>query len=192
MRSGRMRTEFSKRVPQDKLRLLRSFQLDPTKSIKDLAIAVGVPVLEVDMPGHKTAYLTEEPSLEGGDGYVIYVNKARSKEEKRWAVAHELGHYFLHRGNRGPYDKEFHLQHDYNEYFNIEKEEYQADNFAEDLFFSDVWMQLLHRKGRANADEIARSTCVPSYRAERRLKFLSDRRKGTGGHSQNRPSDRRG
>ena len=45
-----MRSKFAEKIPNEELSLLRDFQRDPTRSIKELAEAVGVPVLLVDMP----------------------------------------------------------------------------------------------------------------------------------------------
>ncbi len=170
-----MRSKFAEKIPDFELRLLRDFQREPTKSIKELAEAVGVPVLLVDMPAGKTAYLSKGVSFDDDSGYVIYVNKRCSKEEMRWAVAHELGHYFLHRGNRGPFDGHFNLQSDLYEYFTIESEEWEANNFAEDLFLAPTRLNVLSKSGVVDADAIARSTAIPKYRVEERLRFLARR-----------------
>ena len=172
-----VRPKFAKRIPKNQHGLLADFQRDPSKSVKELAEAIGVPVLLVDMPDGKTAYLSETAGFESESEYVIYVNKRCSKDEMRWAVAHELGHFFLHRGTRGPFDEHFNLQSDRYQYFTHEKEEFEADGFAEDLFLSQARVLLLDQVGISTAEEIARATAIPRFRVRERLRFLEGRRR---------------
>ena len=65
---------------------------------------------------------------------IIYLNSGLSGQERIWVCAHELGHYFLHRGlNRIFMDK--HTLMVTNRY------ERDADHFAADLLYSDDYLQ---------------------------------------------------
>jgi len=66
---------------------------DPVK----LANELGLKVFEHDLPDDEDGYISFDPRLDSESGFVIFLNKERSPERKRFTVAHEIGHFVLHR-----------------------------------------------------------------------------------------------
>lgn len=172
-----MRPKFEQKIPLADKQLLRKFQSNPRQSIKELAEAVGVRVEVADLPSERQAYLDYQQGIGDQDEYVIYVNSGCSKEEMRWAVAHELGHYFLHRDTCGRDYAQFNLSNDQNDYFLEREEEWEANNFAEDLLLPTSWIQRLASKKVFDPLGVARSVAIPSDRAKYRLDYLNRQRK---------------
>jgi Zn-dependent peptidase ImmA (M78 family) len=132
-----MRRIFRDKIAPHALRKIRAFRLNPPQSIKKLAEDLGLSVVEIEMPISERGYLTFAPELGSTTGYVIYVNINSDIGQKRWTVAHELGHYFLHREEREhSIDPETHLDFRF-DYFGIEHLEREANYFAEDMFFGE-------------------------------------------------------
>lgn len=132
-----MRGSFSERLSKSQLRAALRFSLNPPQSVREFAEEIGIAVVELELDQGHFGYLEERPELGSATGYVIFVNEQLSSLEKRWAVAHELGHYFLHRDRREfTFDSAVHLKADRSEYFLLGDEENEAENFAEDLFFA--------------------------------------------------------
>lgn len=131
-----------------------------------LAEAMGVDVVYANFP----KAISDQVSgfLEVGDNPRIVVNKAIHANRKTFTIAHELGHYLMHR--------EYAESGDYqvlprrNQY-NREKpdEEREADAFAANLL---VPMQMLHRyKDIASTQELATTFLVSEDVILNRLKW---------------------
>lgn len=66
---------------------------DPVK----LANELGLKVFERELAQDEDGYIAFDPSLGSPTGFVIFLNQAKSPERKRFTVAHEVGHFVLHR-----------------------------------------------------------------------------------------------
>jgi hypothetical protein len=76
---------------------IRSFQTAAPVDVVEIARAFGIQVWEGD-PGPGMAGKLFRDPINGGDaGYSILVNAADSYVRKRFTVAHEIAHFFLHR-----------------------------------------------------------------------------------------------
>jgi Zn-dependent peptidase ImmA (M78 family) len=64
---------------------------DPLLLVHQIAADNGIRILESDLYEISGALRKE------GDRWVIYVNRGDSQQRKLFTVAHELGHYFVHR-----------------------------------------------------------------------------------------------
>ena len=79
--------------------------------------------------------------LNDNDGnFIIAVNSTHSKKRKRFTVAHELGHFFLHKEERLHYDP-FKSDNPNNIFFRMEgvisSEETEANHFAAELLMPE-------------------------------------------------------
>ncbi len=81
-------------VHREKLReFCQTLGGDPVK----LANELGLKVFERDLAEDEDGYIGFDPSLGSPTGFVIFLNRAKSPERKRFTVAHEVGHFVLHR-----------------------------------------------------------------------------------------------
>lgn len=168
-----MRRQFRNHLSPENQRSIHRFRLNPPQSIRSFAESLGVAVVEVDLDGDHFGYLEQRPELGSPSGYVIFINSSLSNAEKRWAVAHELGHYFLHRGRREfGFDSAIHLSMKNDDYFLIGDEEQEAENFAEDLFFGGGALEAFATLHGTNAEVLAsRVFGVPVRKVQRAMNF---------------------
>lgn len=99
----------------------------PEKNILDLAKAAGVQVYEADLSKIKqhASGLIEYDDTEKKSNPRIYLNDSMGKERKIFTLAHELGHHFLHKGQKWRLDTL-----DYSKTDKDTKEESEANYFA--------------------------------------------------------------
>lgn len=170
-----MRRKFAQQMSANDLRAVRRFRLNPPQSIRALAESLGVGVIEAELPSGQLGYLEERRELGTKSGYVIFVERTLDPLEKRWALAHELGHYFLHRDKRsGLFDTQVHLQADQSQYFLLEDEEREAEQFAEDIFFSEGALQAFIGLHGSNEDVLASKVFgVPTRKVKAAISFYS-------------------
>jgi Zn-dependent peptidase ImmA (M78 family) len=168
-----MRRKFRERLSAVQMRAIHHFRLNPPQSIRNFAERIGVAVIEVDLEEGQFGYLDERPDLGSKTGFVIFVEKRLNTFEKRWTVAHELGHYFLHRDRRsGTFDTEIHRGVDRSQYFICEDEEHEAENFAEDLFFDGGALEAFVSMHGFDAHLLAsRVFGVPATKVQRAIDF---------------------
>ncbi|TNE65338.1 MAG: ImmA/IrrE family metallo-endopeptidase [Rhodobacteraceae bacterium] len=120
--------------------LLRRFNMVPkglckASSVKQLAEQLGFSVDQVDLPFGMSGRLVSDAFSQ--NGYAIEVNRKQSVEARRWAVLHEMGHYFLHVDHLDPFQETMHLDRS-GEVFYVEQiKEKEANQFAEVLLFGD-------------------------------------------------------
>lgn len=82
--------------------VVRLFKDTPGRKIGALALELGLRVIEEDgRPDEFAGQLEHEPIYGTPSGWVIKVNENHPETRKRFTVAHELGHYFLHKENFG-------------------------------------------------------------------------------------------
>ena len=86
--------DYDKAIKKATEVLRDNYVLSPPVNPYELAKNYGLEVLEVDFGNEKFKDVAGYIDLETEK---IFVNKNDSKNRKKFTVAHELGHYFLHR-----------------------------------------------------------------------------------------------
>ena len=115
---------------------INELPIDLEKLVKKLGIRLKEESLDDDISG--------ELYRDQKDGsWVIVVNSNQTEARKRFTIAHELGHYVLHRNESDVFEDEIFFRSD-------EKDlsEYQADNFAAELLMpKELFTGALNEKG---------------------------------------------
>lgn len=97
------------------------YPVEPTVIAKIL----NIPIQEVDFKMHD-GYIVSGGIIKESNKFKIYINRKDTMNRKRFTIAHELGHYFLHHlSNKGQY-VDLHKE----ETIDKNIEERQADMFA--------------------------------------------------------------
>ena len=131
----------------DELRLINDFRESAPVNVRGLASALGLEVHD--------AYLDDEISgmiERSGDTYKITVNTVHPSTRQRFTIAHELGHYMMHRGLIGDGvddDRAYRSTHD-GKYHNTAigpKEETEANKFAASLLMPMNLIEMLRVEG---------------------------------------------
>ncbi len=117
---------------------VRNFTLNPrvqgrARSVKALAESLGLYIYEQELPRGQNGRLTTDPFSDSG--FAIIINSKLSVMAKRFAVLHELGHFFRHRSKiEESFDDTFFDLSGQAFYVN-KTEEREANEFAEALLF---------------------------------------------------------
>jgi Zn-dependent peptidase ImmA (M78 family) len=134
--------ELMRRLPPDgQVRdLLRKFNLAPkidrkARSVKDLALDLGFSVERCDLPRGMVGRLMPDAFAE--NGYCIEVNKNNSVQAQRFAVLHEIGHFFLHLNRNDPLADPMFLDRSGAVFYDEPTQEREANEFAETVLFGD-------------------------------------------------------
>jgi Zn-dependent peptidase ImmA (M78 family) len=77
------------------------FQLAAPVDVVGIATNLGIKVWEASLAPTISGVLKQDAEHGGHSGFVILVNKTEAYARKRFTVAHELAHYFLHRDRLG-------------------------------------------------------------------------------------------
>lgn len=102
---------------------------------------IGLEVEEAPLRGSLNAVL-----LEGGR---VILNEARTEATKRYALAHECGHW--------KYGHDWRLEH------TIERDEYQADRYAAHLLISPIEYARAEEMFEGHVGAISRELLVPAH-----------------------------
>lgn len=115
---------------------INELPIDLEKLVEKLSIQLKKKSLDDEISGE--LYRDQE---EGN--WVIVVNRNQTEARQRFTIAHELGHYVLHRNESDVFEDEIFFRSD-------EKDlsEYQADNFAAELLMpKELFASALNEKG---------------------------------------------
>jgi len=77
--------------------VIRGFQTEPRVPIAALAERLGLSVWTSALPRGISGKLTKDPTHGGKSGFAIFVNESEPVHRRRFTVAHEVGHFLLHR-----------------------------------------------------------------------------------------------
>ena len=70
--------------------------------VVDIAHEMGIKVYKSNgWPNYISGLIRKDPERGGRSGYAIYTNAKHPKTRRRFTIAHELGHYVLHRDEIG-------------------------------------------------------------------------------------------
>jgi len=77
----------------EELALVKSFMRSIPVNVEGLALALGIKVIYSNLDENISGMLKKE---ENGH-FTIYINDTHAQTRQRFTIAHELGHYMLHR-----------------------------------------------------------------------------------------------
>ena len=80
-------------------KILRDFCSELGGDVVILAQKLGLKVFSQNLPPNTSGFIDYAPSKGTASGYIIVVNANDSVERQKFTVAHEIGHYVLHRGS---------------------------------------------------------------------------------------------
>lgn len=87
------------RVERAEREIVDEFLRDAPIRLSALASALGLRVISVSLPSGISGEIRPDPATQAG--YSIRVNKNDPARRQRFTVAHEIGHYLLHRNEIG-------------------------------------------------------------------------------------------
>ncbi|GKY88961.1 ImmA/IrrE family metallo-endopeptidase [Sinisalibacter aestuarii] len=141
--------------------LFRNFNISPiiegkARSVKEFAERLGFEVDQVDLPKGMTGRLVKDAFARAG--YRIEVNRNHSVEARRFAVLHEIGHFFRHADHEDPFAFDMHFDASGNWlYFDEDRiKEREANEFAETLLFGDGALQAAYSLHFGNIERVRR------------------------------------
>lgn len=98
MTVGKMSREWNL-IDQDAAELIRNLQNELPIKISGIAKALGLTVRASTLPVGISGEIRPNPAEDGK--YIIKVNRHDSPARQRFTVAHEIGHFLLHRDQIG-------------------------------------------------------------------------------------------
>lgn len=139
---------------------------DPYQRITHIAEKNGIKILQSDLYEMSGALRKE------GEDWVIYVNKSDSSQRKLFTIAHELGHFFVHKKERDEFiDGQLISRNEQEKNAAIELE---ANEFAGNLIMpeQEIKQKIPAAITEETIQELARSFNVSTLAMETRLKNL--------------------
>lgn len=143
----------------------------PENNLLDIANALGVKVISADLPdfnGQKVkGYIQWNVDGDGNHHAEIYLNSSQFDTTKTFTLAHELGHFLLHKDEKNfRIDLLNYLEDD------PKNQETEANYFAGSLLVpKDKLLKALNEEG-GNIEEVAKLFNVSVPVIENRLKWL--------------------
>ena len=102
-------------------------------SVEELARA-----LDIDVRFSETSDDVSGALIRSADSVVIAVNSAQHENRQRFTIAHELGHFLLHRGTKLHFDDDFRIDYrDASSSDATKREEIEANAFAASLLMPE-------------------------------------------------------
>jgi len=135
------------KTPEDVLLFAKNnnINIEPL-DIKALASLLCIRIRYQDLDENISGSLKNE-----NESWVISVNSSHHERRQRFTMAHELGHYFLHRNNNTEFND--------NEFFRssqMDRIEYEANNFAGALLMPRCsFMSHIENKNARTYDDLA-------------------------------------
>lgn len=139
----------------------------PEMSILDLAKSAGVQVYEVDLSQAGASGVIQYDDEEQKTNPRIYLNSNMSPQRKVFTLAHELGHHFLHKGEKWRLDT-----FDYSNDDQITKEESEANYFAASILVPKKLLLYRMQKGDSIA-QLAEYFKVSVPVIENRIRWIN-------------------
>ncbi len=147
---------------------------DPYALAKHFGIGIQKTLLALDQSG----YLEYDPFCGSSSHFKIVVNSTQNESRQRWTIAHEIGHFVLHREDPDfkPIKQIMHRQEDYFDYldggvhYNRERE---ADKYARDFLLPEKLVVELVNSTNKPSRELARMFGVSIGAFTCRLKELN-------------------
>ena len=121
--------------------------------LEAVANQYGITIKREDMPSLQSGYLRHTLN----EGWVIGVNRKHPKARQRFTIAHELGHYVLHRNDNGSTEFEDEI---FFRATNMSPIEYAANAFAVSLLMPDERVRNAISGGERNLSSLAEKFAV--------------------------------
>lgn len=152
------------------LKLVNEYRKEAPVNVKALAQALGLDVRFTSMEKEMSGRLLHNAP----DRYVIEVNANHPETRQRFTIAHELGHYMLHRGiiEDGVNDSRAYRTMSGTPYYNSKigvNEETEANRFAANVLMPYELIEQLQKEGLAEAQKLAARLNVSKRAMEIRL-----------------------
>lgn len=141
----------------------------PEDNLVDLAKALGIEVFESKFVKHDNIDGFLEYPKKDTDKPKIYLNKDRPAVRKKFTLAHELGHYVLHRDTQRKYRID---TVDYSKDDDTTREETEANYFAASLLVPEDKLRSILALSKGNIDIAAEYFGVSKPVIENRIKWL--------------------
>ena len=142
---------------RDKLRKFNLSQAEggKAKSVKNLALSLGFSVRVLKLPAGMAGRLVRDAFSD--NGFEIQVNETQTRESQRWAVLHEMGHYFLRHVDRSDYlAVDMFLDRSSRAFYVNDNEEREANEFAAIILYGDGALEAAKSLHGADVQNLAR------------------------------------
>lgn len=145
------------------------FRRNAPVDVVGLATALGVRIRGSFLPSDISGMIERD-----GNGYAITVNANDPKNRQRFTIAHELGHFMLHREliGDGIADDRAYRSTDSGRYRNTAigpREETEANGFAANVLMPYELIETLKRTGITSVDDLASRLGVSRHAMSIRL-----------------------
>jgi Zn-dependent peptidase ImmA (M78 family) len=176
---------YDRRQDQNQVASANRDLIDTPEKLLTYAQQQGLTIVPLDVEGVAKAFDIDikkeslENELSGilrkmpeSNKWEMLINAKHHSNRQRYTIAHELGHYFLHR----------HLQVEFQDriFFRgaeSSKEELQANSFASEVLMPENYFREMIREGKNKIDELAQEFGVSTLALRIRAKNL-----GMSGH----------
>lgn len=147
------------------LAALEPFMKSPPVQLGAAATSLGIKVYSGSMAPGISGKLYKSKEDGGPSGWAIIVNEADSNARQRFTIAHELGHFLLHRDEIGSAltDDAFYRSQ------LSDPQEWEANRFAADLLMPWPLIAQLTREGFTDLGDLARKLKVSEQAMRIRL-----------------------
>lgn len=139
----------------------RGLSLKPV-DVLGLAYSIGIQVEYLPLPEGTSGFLRRS-----GGNWIIGVNSMHHPNRQRFTIAHELGHYFLHRDHGDFVDKAL-----FRKELQSDRREFEANSFASRLLMPADDFENASRRLNADFDLVAKQFGVSSAAARFRAETL--------------------
>jgi predicted transcriptional regulator len=150
--------------------VLKQFQNAPPVDVVGYAEELGLAVWETPGDDNFSGMIKRDAAHGGSAGYSILVNDRHSETRKRFTIAHEIGHFRLHRSQIGDGLTDDAL---YRSGLST-MAEVQANRMAADILMPFSLIEREMKKGVRSVDELARIFNVSKQAMSIRLQLVSD------------------
>ena len=152
---------------------IRQFNLAPNldgkaRSVKELAQVLGFSVVRCALPGRMTGRLVADAFSE--NGYCIEVNEKHSVQAQRFAVLHEIGHFFRHTDRSDPLSWDMAFDASGDRFYENPQEEREANEFAAAVLFGGGALEAASSLYNRDVGRLARHFGVSERTVEIALK----------------------
>lgn len=158
-------------MTSEERKIIQDHQRCAPVDITALATSLGLTVYEsYELSPGISGKICRDTSGESSSGYSISVNATEPYRRRRFTLAHECGHYLLHRAKIGNELTDDALYR--SEKLNT-KEEFEANNKAADLLMPRRLMNDYIKRGEVDIDFLANEFEVSAPAMKVRMRYLS-------------------
>ncbi|MEM8988386.1 MAG: ImmA/IrrE family metallo-endopeptidase [Pseudomonadota bacterium] len=145
--------ELHERLSADEKALVRRHQKQAPVDVRALAADLGLNVYKDDLGQDVSGVLKRDARDAGPSGWVVLVNTDHNRNRQRFTIAHEIGHFLLHRERA---EEEGEVTDDYFYRAFSSPIEQEANAFAADLLMPTHLLARAMDDGFTHLDDLAR------------------------------------